>query len=274
MRAAAVPVPRHSAAVRPSVHSISRHPASGLSRSPAAPHALTPSFICITSHQPAPAILITSLLSIRIQQIFRSITTTSITSLLLSGLCGLLWILAQLLISSRLVPTVPQMASSGRYAPINAQDDDDHIQGPSINISPPVVPASPPPPFSSRPTSPTDNDASRRDLRNDDYAEDPDRTLEDAFGSEDSDDDGEDDSRRRLVQPSASSENLNHDNNNSSVASSSGPVETRVSHYPAFATTTNKTYGQGTDGVFANLAAKPSRGDDPEEKPPVSDNSP
>ncbi len=143
---------------------------------------------------------------------------------------------------------------------VATRDDDDHVQGP-----PPRVPASPPPPFSSRPTSPLVTD--RLLSRQDPLDGDEDRTLAEAFDSPGgSDDEGDEaDDRQRLVrdsQPSAAE---------ASSARPSPPVETRIAQYPAFATTTNRLYGSGraNDGVFANLSAKPSHSEEVDEKPPV-----
>lgn len=50
-------------------------------------------------------------------------------------------------------------------------------------------------------------------------------------------------------------------------------VERRVTQLPVFppATRTGRIYGGGnTDGVFANMSAKPVAGEEVDEKPPVS----
>jgi hypothetical protein len=146
--------------------------------------------------------------------------------------------------------------SSQRYERVSIRDDDDHVEGPP-------VPSSPPPPFTSRPGSP-----SSRSLlaRHDPLASEAERTLAETFDSpsdeEASDDEDDADDRRLLVR----SDTDNASNNNAATT----PVETRVQQYPVFATTTNQLYGSGraNDGVFANLSAKPSRGDEADEKPP------
>jgi hypothetical protein len=134
---------------------------------------------------------------------------------------------------------------------VATREEDDHIQGP-----PPRVPASPPPPFSSRPTSPS---ASDRLLDRQDPLDTP-------GGSDDEDDEADD--RQRLVQSQPSAPEA-------SSARSAPAVETRVAQYPAFATTTNQLYGSGraNDGVFANLSAKPSHSEEVDEKPPVCSSS-
>jgi hypothetical protein len=146
------------------------------------------------------------------------------------------------------------------YIQLSTRDDDDHIEGP------PPVPASPPPPFSSRPASPTQSQSLLS--RHDPLADDAERTLAETFDSpsdDDDDDDGDDEeqgARRRLVRP---------DEQESRSAPPNPPVERRVTQYPVFAPTTTRLYGSGraNDGVFANLSAKPSQGDEVDEKPPV-----
>ncbi|KAF2665070.1 hypothetical protein BT63DRAFT_378431 [Microthyrium microscopicum] len=146
------------------------------------------------------------------------------------------------------------------YTQVSNHDDDDHISGP------PPVPSSPPPPFTSRPASPTESQTLLS--RHDPLTSDADRTLAETFDSP-SDDDVSDDEdedaqeNRRLVRQ-------NTDQNRNTQTSSQPPVETRVQHYPVFATTTSQVYGGGraNDGVFANLSAKPTRGEELEEKPP------
>lgn len=144
------------------------------------------------------------------------------------------------------------------YLQISTRDEDDYVEGPA-------VPSSPPPPFTSRPTSPTSENLL---TRHDPLSSDADRTLAETFESPSDDEESDDEetsSRRRLVQSEA-------DNASSRTGQTQAPVETRVTQYPAFATTTSRVYGGGraNDGVFANLSAKPSRGEEADEKPPVS----
>jgi len=132
---------------------------------------------------------------------------------------------------------------------ISISDDQDHIQGPP-------VPSSPPPPFTSRPQSPASS--TRLLNRHDPLATDAERELADTFDSpsdEDDEDasdaeDGEDESKRRLVR------------SETTERSNAAPVETRVTQYPAFVPTTTRE-------LFSNLSAKPSRGEEVDEKPPV-----
>jgi hypothetical protein len=124
-------------------------------------------------------------------------------------------------------------------------------------------PASPPPSFRSRASSPNGG-ASRRLLSEDPVAEDADRTLADTFDS-DSDDDGDNDGRddrQRLMRgdPRASDE------------PTTPGMQRRTTEIPVFNTqtpSTGRVYGGGNGGVWANLSAKPTRGEDAEEKPPV-----
>jgi hypothetical protein len=125
-------------------------------------------------------------------------------------------------------------------------------------------PASPPPSFRSRSSSPN-ADASRRLLADDPVAAPEDRTLADTFDSDsddDEDDDGRDD-RQRLMRGNPRTEE---------VPSPPG-IQRRVTEIPAFNTqapSSGRVYGGGNGGVWANLSAKPTRGEDAEEKPPVS----
>jgi hypothetical protein len=125
-------------------------------------------------------------------------------------------------------------------------------------------PASPPPSFRSRSSSPN-ADASRRLLADDPVAAPEDRTLADTFDSDsddDEDDDGRDD-RQRLMRGNPRTE---------SEPAAPG-IQRRVTEIPAFNTqvpSSGRVYGGGNGGVWANLSAKPTRGEDAEEKPPVS----
>jgi len=158
------------------------------------------------------------------------------------------------------------MASSNpqRYEPVSTQDDDDHISGPNPDSS--AVPSSPPPPFSSRPASPSDRDALLS--RHDPLADDAERTLAETFDSPSDDEEDEEENRNaggeatRLI-PGANASRQAADTSRTTS-------DRRTTQYPAFATTTNKLYGSGraNDGVFANLSAKPSQTDEVDEKPP------
>jgi hypothetical protein len=78
----------------------------------------------------------------------------------------------------------------------------------------------------------------------------------------------------------SSSEQLTPDTTSSSQ-SRPAVVETRSTYLPAFApagrgTTPGRVYGggSGSDGVFANLSAKPEAGEKTEEHPPVCSSNP
>lgn len=141
---------------------------------------------------------------------------------------------------------------------VAAQDEDDsHVSSTSAQQWPP---ASPPPSFHSRASSP--HASSRRVLAEDPAANDEDRTLADTFDSDSDDDDDNGDDRQRLMRGNPQSEE-------------EPPVpgiQRRVTELPVFNTqapSSGRVYGGGNGGVWANLSAKPTRGEDAEEKPPV-----
>ncbi|KAM0237449.1 hypothetical protein ACHAP5_009000 [Fusarium lateritium] len=140
---------------------------------------------------------------------------------------------------------------SGRYERVNAQDEEDFNPRNNNNnhLSQPT-PHSPPPSFHSRSSSPQPT----RQV---------DSTLADAFDDDDESDDEVDDRRRLMRQNSTPSmENVTH-----------APVQPAV---PVPAPSGSRSArvvggGSGSDGVFANLSARPERGtSDPEkdELPP------
>ncbi|KAL5120365.1 hypothetical protein ACEQ8H_001655 [Pleosporales sp. CAS-2024a] len=128
-------------------------------------------------------------------------------------------------------------------------------------------PASPPPSFHSRASSPT-APASRRLLADDPLAMDEDRTLADTFDSgsdadADADDDDGRDDRQRLMRANPRTDD----------GPATPTIHRRVTELPVFNNThppsTGRVYGGGNGGVWANLSAKPTRGEDAEEKPPT-----
>jgi len=152
---------------------------------------------------------------------------------------------------------------------VAAQDDDV-----SLTASQPWPPASPPPSFRSRASSPAAT-AQRPLVTAEDApthhhhvpTHDQDRTLADTFDSDsdgDEDGDGRDDRQRlmRGVPPSADDD-----------PPLPGSIQRRVTELPAFdvqaPSAAGRVYGGGNGGVWANLSAKPTRGEDAEEKPPV-----
>ena len=139
-----------------------------------------------------------------------------------------------------------------------ANDDDTPIS--------PRIPNSPPPSFRSRASSPTSR-----------HNEPVDQNLADTFDADglDSDEENDGDDRQRLMRgtPSTSSAEGIH---TPATTTTDGerpapPVERRATYLPVFAPTTGRVYGGGSasDGVFANLSAKPETGEKTEEHPPV-----
>lgn len=124
-------------------------------------------------------------------------------------------------------------------------------------------PASPPPSFRSRASSPT----SRRLLADDPLAPTEDRTLADTFDSDSDDDEDEHgrDDRQRLMRGNPTPDD------NDDAPPQPGLLR-RTTELPTFNTqspASGRVYGGGNGGVWANLSAKPTRGEDLEEKPPV-----
>jgi len=178
---------------------------------------------------------------------------------------------------------------------VNAHDEDDlnsYPSNPSRSNSH-LAPSSPPPSFHSRSSSP-----SSRRLLNDDSrrAEDADQTLADAFDDgSDSEAENEPDDRQRLMRANpeprsfASGSDFNNDDNGGGSAAPSSSSQgggqgqqdqtqqqgrgifRRLTILPSF-TPSSSALGRvigSNDGVFANLAAKPERGEKNEDLPPV-----
>jgi len=131
----------------------------------------------------------------------------------------------------------------------------------------PQIPTSPPPSFRSHASSPT-----RRPTA-------VDQNLADTFDADgsDSDEENDGDDRQRLMRgtpTSSSTEQLNADSTTPSETPRPPVIERRPTHLPEFAPPrpTGRIYGggSGSDGVFANLSAKPEAGEKTEEHPPVS----
>jgi hypothetical protein len=125
------------------------------------------------------------------------------------------------------------------------------------------IPSSPPPSFRSRASSPTSRHSNNAPV---------DQNLADTFdadGSEDEDNDGDD--RQRLMRGTPTESVVD------TAAAAERPVtiERRPTQFPVFTAPragTGRVYGggSGSDGVFANLSAKPETGEKTEEHPPVS----
>ncbi|PHH74326.1 hypothetical protein CDD80_3165 [Ophiocordyceps camponoti-rufipedis] len=135
---------------------------------------------------------------------------------------------------------------AGQYERVNDHDVED-----PVDRSRDPVPSSPPPSFHSRSSS-----SSRRG------SVDP--ALADAFDAEDgSDDDDDADDRQRLVRQ-----------NSTQMPPASPPHSPATAREPESASSGSRPRyvggGVGTDGVFANLSARPERTDsEKEEQPPT-----
>ncbi|PYH89927.1 hypothetical protein BO71DRAFT_444246 [Aspergillus ellipticus CBS 707.79] len=172
--------------------------------------------------------------------------------------------------------------SSQRYQRVNAHDeeDDTHQSHSSIPLRPNPTPSSPPPSFRSRSSSP-----SRRLLHDDSRRDHADQTLADAFGDgSESEGDDEPDDRQRLMRAQPESRPV-ADSSSAAAASSSssgsdqsagdarigGGIQRRQTLLPSFSTPSpgaGRVISSANDGVFANLAAKPERGEKNEDLPP------
>ncbi|OQE96314.1 hypothetical protein PENNAL_c0001G09571 [Penicillium nalgiovense] len=169
--------------------------------------------------------------------------------------------------------------SSQRYSRVNAQDEEEGPHSYPLNARPEHNTSSPSSYHSgSRSSSPS----SRRLLHTDPQHTDDEQTLADAFGDEDeSDDDDEPDDRQRLMRADPDFR-APPDNGPSATASSSGsrddsPDQTqsgslrRPTMLPSFTATASggsRQVASSNDGVFANLAAKPERGEKNDDLPP------
>ncbi|GIJ81717.1 hypothetical protein Asppvi_000217 [Aspergillus pseudoviridinutans] len=169
--------------------------------------------------------------------------------------------------------------SSQRYQRVNAHDEDDEVHShSSIPLQNAPTPSSPPPSFHSRSSS----FSSRRLLQNDPHRSDAEQTLADAFGdASDSEADDEPDDRQRLMRahpeqsaPSGGETAPSSAANNepSSQSNRSGStLQRRPTILPSFSTPSSgagRVISSSNDGVFANLAAKPERGEKNEDLPP------
>lgn len=181
-------------------------------------------------------------------------------------------------------PVLPFYLSDKAEADIHqsqvaANDEEDCQDTPQRTSNTEPTPSSPPPSFRSRASSPS----SRHFFSEDPITTEAKRTLADTFDDgSDSDDDGhnEGDDRQRLMRAnthqSESEQLVVHDGNGSNLpgavtrmpvvippVSSNVPTRTHAGAPPS-------TFSQSNDGVFANLNAKPERGEKLEEQPPVS----
>ena len=131
-------------------------------------------------------------------------------------------------------------------AQVNARDEDDHISGP---LRPEPIPSSPPPSFHSRSSSPRRN-------------QDGDQTLFDAFDDDNDASDDETDDRQRLVRQAPG-----HD-----ASRTQEPAQPAWTPPQPAGAAAGRPVGGGvaSDGVFANMSARPERQDsEKDEQPPV-----
>ncbi|OAF99763.1 uncharacterized protein CC84DRAFT_1169263 [Paraphaeosphaeria sporulosa] len=157
-----------------------------------------------------------------------------------------------------------------RYERVAANDDDDDtVDTPQSPQAPFAIPASPPPSFHSRASSPAAA-ASRRLLSDDPLANDADGTLADTFDADSDDDEDESDDRQRLMRGNPDEQREADDNTLRPVRPGRQRSVTQLPVFNTVAPTGGRIYGGGqNDGVWANLSAKPTRGEEAEEKPPT-----
>lgn len=182
-------------------------------------------------------------------------------------------------------PVLPLYVSGKAEADIRrlqvSANDEEYCQDTSQRPSnTEATPSSPPPSFRSRASSPS----SRHLLSEDPITTEAERTLADTFDDgSDSDDDGhnEGDDRQRLMRASTHQSQLEqravHDGNGPNLSGAVTrlpvvvhPVSSNVPARPYTGATPYSTFSHSNDGVFANLNAKPERGEKLEEQPPVS----
>lgn len=140
---------------------------------------------------------------------------------------------------------------------VNAHDDEDHDDVPQRRVQ---VPNSPPPSFHSRASSPT----TRNGRVNNDLA--------DAFDDDDASEDETDD-RARLVRQD-STPTIRSTNDSARLSAPTAPVSTQATSDSTSSSSRPRVMGGGfgSDGVFANMSARPQRTDgnaEKEEQPPV-----
>ncbi|PNP46153.1 hypothetical protein TGAM01_v200261 [Trichoderma gamsii] len=145
---------------------------------------------------------------------------------------------------------------SGRYERVNAHDDEDHEDVPQRRAQ---VPNSPPPSFHSRASSPTRNGRVNNDLA-------------DAFDDDDASDDETDD-RARLVRQD-STPTIRSTNDSARLSAPTAPTSVPATSDTASSGSRPRVMGGGfgSDGVFANMSARPERTDgtaEKEEQPPT-----
>ena len=178
--------------------------------------------------------------------------------------------------------TMPNVLNIDSYNhQVSNNDHEDTPMTPSSPQDQHSNPSSPPPSFRSRTSSPS----SRHLLSHEDpITTDAERTLADTFDDgSDSDNEGNNDGddRQRLMRSnttqSATQSRVVHDGNRPNIQRmvtqfppSAAPVALDVPTRPYTGNTPYSSFSHSNDGVFANLDAKPERGEKTEELPPVS----
>ncbi|KAI1608636.1 hypothetical protein EDD36DRAFT_422975 [Exophiala viscosa] len=161
-------------------------------------------------------------------------------------------------------PHQQQHGSSLTAIKVNSHDDD--IDSPLSPDSPRHSPSSPPPSFHSRASSPT----TRRLLNQDPLSHEANQDLEDTFDdgeASDAENDGDDRQRLMRADSTLASRDAPTPSAPPADARPNPTIERRVTELPAFRPM--PTSNRPTDGVFANLSAKPERGEPLEDKPPT-----
>lgn len=159
-------------------------------------------------------------------------------------------------------------------------DQDDAPESPHDYANTEHTFSSPPPSFQSRASSPS----SRRLLSSDDpIASEAERTLADTFddGSDSDDDNRVGDDRQRLMRTNTIQSNAQQravsDGDRPNLPGTitrmpdgdAPPVAFNVTPRPYAGVAPITAFSHSNDGVFANLNAKPERGEKLEEQPPV-----
>ena len=165
----------------------------------------------------------------------------------------------------------PSLATQAVNSRLDAYDANTHLQvSANDDASPlsPQTPSSPPPSFRSRASSPTSRHTEST----------VDQNLVDTFDADgsDSDEENDGDDRQRLMRGTPTSSSTEQLSTETTTAETPRApiIERRPTRLPEFVPTapTGRVYGggSGSDGVFANLSAKPEAGEKTEEHPPVS----
>jgi hypothetical protein len=147
---------------------------------------------------------------------------------------------------------------------VNAHEDDYaeyEIQSPStLHAGHQLIPGSPPPSFHSRASSPQ-----RRN-------EPVDPTLADAFDDDEASDDEADDRQRLVRQNTAPSQSQVTPSSTGDASTNSGSGTYQTANTEVTSSRAGRVIGSGfaSDGVFANMSARPERTDsEKDEQPPV-----